>query len=100
MYNRRLPTTYSQKDSKAPKGVLVATGVGPAMDLWVAASATLREEYWGSSPARQIRLGLQTPLVGSWAGVGVSFAVNDLYDTNWCCARIGTADSRCSVRWG
>jgi prepilin-type N-terminal cleavage/methylation domain-containing protein len=36
-----------------------------------------------ASPADSF--GLQTPLVGTWAGVGVSFAANGLYG-NWCCA--------------
>jgi prepilin-type N-terminal cleavage/methylation domain-containing protein len=34
-----------------------------------------------ASPADSF--GLQTPLVGSWAGVGVSFAVNGMYSPNW-----------------
>ncbi len=34
-----------------------------------------------ASPADSF--GLQTPTVGSWAGVGVSFAVNSLYGTTW-----------------
>jgi prepilin-type N-terminal cleavage/methylation domain-containing protein len=34
-----------------------------------------------ASPADSF--GLQTPSIGTWAGVGVSFAVNGLYSTNW-----------------
>src|SRR5580698_8859977 len=52
------------------------------------------EDLWGQRVQPYIKnvgifasptdsFGLQTPLVGSWAGVGVSFAANSLYSKNW-----------------
>jgi prepilin-type N-terminal cleavage/methylation domain-containing protein len=71
-------------DDLFPEGFQGTEGTGgwTGMDLWEQrVYPYMKNIAICASPADSF--GLQTPLVGTWAGVGVSFAVNDLYDTNW-----------------
>jgi prepilin-type N-terminal cleavage/methylation domain-containing protein len=74
----------NDSDDQFPEGFQGTEGATgwTGMDLWEQRVQPYAKNIGiFASPADSF--GLQTPLVGSWAGVGVSFAVNDLYDTNW-----------------